>query len=564
MARLKQKPDKVFIGVAWPYVNGNLHIGHLAGYLLPADISARFHKLMGRKVLMVSGSDCFGTPITIEADKRHVSPKVIVDEYHTKDIDLLTNILGLSYDLYTKTDHPNHILVVQDIFLKLLEKDYIFANTSEQYYSTSEEKFLPDRYVIGVCGFCGFKDSRSDQCDNCGKLLSQNDLIDPHSSLSNEPVILKETEHYFLDWAKIQPELEKYVKTSSPNWKDWVAMETKGWLKEGLRPRAITRDMDWGVPLPKDQIPAEKLIKQIGNKRLYVWFDAVIGYLSASILWAEENKKKWEDFWYGDNVKHYYFMGKDNLIFHTLFWPGKLMIYDDKLHIPDVVSINMFLNLEGKQFSKSRGVVIDTKKIVEDFGNDAVRFYLTLIMPETKDSSFSWSDFEVKNNSILVANLGNFIHRTLSIAYSADADIKQISTLKIDKEVQKHIKETFKLSIQHLENCEFRFYLDDIVKLSAFGNKFFDDKKVWELKKTDTQGFYDALNQLLHIIVNLGYLMQPLVPEASSRLLEALNLDQSIETTTAVWKKKSASISPTTDLKKQPMLLFKKIDLQDH
>lgn len=505
---------KILIGVAWPYVNGDLHIGHLAGYLLPADIFARYNRLIGNQVLMVSGSDCFGTPITIEADKRGVHPSKIVEEYHAKDVELFKDILGLTYDLYTLTNHENHIKVTQDFFLKFLEADLLFIDTQKQYFSPTTNKFLPDRYVIGECPFCHFKDSRSDQCDNCGKLITQGELINPISNLTKENVELKDTQHYFIDWPKLQKTLKAYVDSTSSKWKGWVAKETYGWLEEGLKPRAITRDLDWGVEIPIDRMPADKIVDHVETKRIYVWFDAVIGYFSASILWAKENQTDWKSFWYGDNLRHLYFMGKDNLVFHTLFWPGQIMTYDKKLHLPDVVSINMFLNHEGKQFSKSRGTTISVKEMVETYGNDAVRFYLTLIMPETKDSSFSWSDFGEKINGVLVATLGNFIHRVLSQVKDMEFD----KTLKIDDYIVKAIEDAYQKSKIHLDKCEFRNYLNEILALASFGNSVVDKQKIWELKKNDLQKFKTVMTELVVIILALRDVMNPLMPHAADRL----------------------------------------------
>ena len=512
---------KVFIGVAWPYVNGDLHIGHLAGYLLPADIFARYNRLVGNQVLMVSGSDCFGTPITIEADKRGVHPSKIVEEYHTKDVDLFKNILGLTYDLYTLTNHENHIKITQDFFIKFLEADLLFIDTQKQYYSSIANRFLPDRYVIGECPFCHFKESRSDQCDNCGRLITQGELINPVSNLSKEPVELKDTQHYFIDWPKLQKTLRAYVDSTSSKWKGWVAKETYGWLEEGLKPRAITRDLDWGVEIPVDRMPADKIVDHVDSKRIYVWFDAVIGYLSASILWSKENQKDWKNFWHGDKLKHYYFMGKDNLVFHTLFWPAQIMTYDKKLHLPDVVSINMFLNHEGKQFSKSRGTSISIKDIVETYGNDAVRFYLTLIMPETKDSCFSWSDFSEKINGVLVATLGNFIHRVLSMTKEMEFD----STLKVDDYIVKGVEDAYHKSKIYLNKCEFRNYLNEILALASFGNNVVDKQRIWELKKNDPKKFRTVMTELVVIILALRDVMNPLMPHATDRLDGYLGLE---------------------------------------
>ena len=543
---------KIFIGVAWPYVNGNLHVGHYAGYLLPADICARYHRLSGNDVLMVSGSDCHGTPITVESDKRGRSPQEIVEEYHAKDINLFLNVLGLSYDLYTRTDTPHHHRIVQNFFIKLLEAGYIFIDTTQQYYSEKEKKFLPDRYIVGTCPHCGFKDARSDYCEGCNKILEQGEVINPLSKLSDSKVELRDTQHYFLDWSRMQPKLENYVTEYGRNWRDWIYQETRGWLKERLKPRAITRDLDWGVPLPVNRIPKDKLIKDIENKRIYVWFDAVIGYYSASLLWARMqeyglDQKKAElqvpsqeeetdllngqlaDWWQpsphevpGTVSKHYYFMGQDNLVFHTLFWPGQLMIYNSNLHLPDVICINKFLNLAGQKFSKSRGISIDIKEFVEKYGNDIVRFYLTYIMPENKQASFYWEDFKEKVNSILIGNIGNFVHRSLSIAKGADINL--IKDQQIKKEIEEEINKAFQNSRNFLENCQFRNYLEVIINLSAFGNKFFDTTKVWEIKKSDSENYFWALKQLYLLIISIAYLLMPLMPKTSEEIFKMLGL----------------------------------------
>jgi len=555
---------RVFIGVAWPYVNGTLHIGHLAGYQLPADISARFHRLTGKEVLMVSGSDCFGTPVTLEADKRGVSPAEIVEEYHEKNADLFLNTLDLSYSLYTRTDNLLHRKITQEVFLKMLEDGYIYADSTNQYYSDTKKRFLPDRYVVGECPHCNFKESRSDQCDQCGKLISEGTLIDPKGTLGGDSVEMRETEHYFLDWKKLQPFLEEYVSKHGGKWKKWVESETKGWLKEGLAPRAITRDIDWGVPLPKTKIPQNKLIENIDSKRIYVWFDAVIGYLSASQLWAKETGNSWEDFWVTDSeesfLKHYYFMGKDNLVFHTLFWPGQLHIYDPGLHLPDDVSINMFLNLDGKNFSKSRGISVDIEDIVKKYGNSAVRFYLTLIMPEYKDSSFSWKDFEEKVNGILVANLGNFIHRVLSIG--KDTDISGLVKSELAGDVSDKINRAALNSIEHLENNKFRAYLDEILSLSQFGNRKIDSVKLWDLKKQDGDEFHKHLSDLYVIVLSLMHLTSPLLPEASKKLAEMFSLEVNRWEQEGFAKQMREVLEKST-VPKNPLPLFTRIDTKE-
>lgn len=519
---------KIFIGVAWPYVNGDIHIGHLVGYLLPADIFARFHRFRGNDVLMVSGSDCFGTPITVEADKRKIKPQDIVNEYHAKNVALFKK-LGLTFDNYTKTDTENHKKIVQDFFLKLLEKDLIFKKTTKQYYSTEEKRFLPDRYVEGVCPHCGYAESRSDQCDKCGAVINEGELKNPKSKLSGGEVVLKPTEHYFLDWQKLQKFLEKYVATNGNKWRQWVLDETKGWLKKGLEARAITRDLDWGVEIPIDKIPEDLQIDNVKNKRIYVWFDAVIGYLSASIEWTQcglkQNKTQtnadtsWEDWWKNKGAEHYYFMGKDNLIFHTLFWPGQLYSYDEKLHLPDAPIINQFLNLEGQKFSKSRGVTIASDYMADTYGNDTLRFYLAMIMPENADASFDWTDFVAKNNNILIATIGNFINRAVTLAKGID-----FQKAKIDSAIQKTINDFLAEGINALEKeHSFKKYADAFARLADFGNKYITKEEPWAIK--DGAKKTEVMSNAIALTIGLLVFFKPLMPDAYNNLSKQLGVD---------------------------------------
>ena len=514
------KYKKIFVGVAWPYVNGDIHVGHYAGYLLPADICARYHRLRGRDVLMASGSDCFGTPITVEADKKKVHPKEIVEEYHTRDVELF-KLLGLSYDLYTRTDTPNHIKVTQDFFIKHLEQGYIFRDSSKQYYSEEEKRFLPDRYVEGVCPVCKFEGARSDQCDNCGSVFDQGELINPLSKNTKTPVGLRETEHYFFDWGKLQGFLEDYIKDKT-YWRQWVLSETKGWLKTGLKPRAITRDLDWGVPIPIDRIPEDQRIEGIENKRIYVWYEAVIGYVSASIEWAEINNKDWKPYWYDEGSYHYYFMGKDNLIFHNLFWPGQLHLYDAKLKLPDFPAINQYLNLGNQKFSeymKNYGVGTEEK-----YGNDPVRFYLCLIMPENSDSNFTWEDFYEKVNNVLIGNFGNFVNRVLTLAKGQDLSKFKEADLRSD--VLEIVTSTFSKCYEYLDGCRFRDYLNEVLKLSEFGNILMSDLEPWKLKDNGHKEFSTVIANLTFIVYSLGRLITPLLPETSKKLLSQLGLSE--------------------------------------
>jgi methionyl-tRNA synthetase len=511
--------EKIFIGVAWPYVNGNLHIGHVAGYLLPADISARFFRLIGSEVLMVSGSDCFGTPITVEADKKNVLPEDIVEIYHARNLDLFSK-LSLSFDLYTKTTTDNHKKITQGFLKAFWHKGLIEIKTNPQYYSPVANKFLPDRYVEGTCPNCGYKESRGDQCDGCGSLLDQN-LIDPISKIDKSKVVLKNTQHLFICWDKLQAQLEEYVK-SRKGWRKWVKKETMNWLKEGLKSRAVTRDLDWGVEIPEE---IAKHLENSKSKRIYVWFDAVIGYLSASVEWSDVNKTDWRAYWYDKDVKHYYFMGKDNLVFHTIFWPGQLISYDPQLHLPDYPAINQYLSLEGSKFSKSRGVIIDTADFISKFGSDSLRFYLTTIMPENADTNFVWEDFFKKNNDILVGHLGNYIHRTLSLYKN------QPVGADITLEVVTKIEQALKNSIKYLRRSEFKNYYLEIESLAKFANGYFNQSQPWVTKKSDLQKFKKDGAGLIILTYAIACLLEPITPIAVQKYFKSVGVNENL-----LWK----------------------------
>lgn len=499
---------------------------------------------------MVSGSDCFGTPITIEADKRGLPPKEIVNEYHKKDVELFKKI-SISYDLYTRTDTPNHKKVTQEIFLKLLEKGLIFKDITKQYYSPSEKKFLPDRYVEGTCPHCESQKIRSDQCENCGAILEQGELKDPKSRTAGAKVELRETEHYFLDWPKLSPFLTEYLKSKKRLWRDWVYKETEGWLKKGLKPRAITRDLDWGIELPIEKIPKNLRIENIEHKRIYVWFDAVIGYLSASIEWAENQHKpeKWKEWWYNEDSEHYYFMGKDNLVFHALFWPGQLYSYDHKIHLPDFPAINQFLNIYDQKFSKSKGIVIDSKYITENYGTDPVRFYLLTIMPENHDANFTWPDFVSTTNDILIGSIGNFVHRALVLASRANLNPDLIQS-KTEIATEKLVA----LALDALKNCSFKKYSGIVQELADFGNKYLSQNKPWALVENDAE-FNRILSNAAYIVLSIQVLLKPILPETYDKLATNTGIDFKF------WPESKEIKNNLIGLKIQnPKILFSKID----
>ena len=510
---------KIFIGAAWPYVNGDLHIGHLAGYLIPCDIFSRFSRLCGYETLMVSGTDCHGTPITLEADKKGIKPQDIVNEY-TPKIHYLIKLYDISFDIFTATFTENHHKITQEFFLRLLKNGYIIKQKTLQYYSPLENKFLPDRYVEGKCSFCGAEGQRADQCEKCGRVLEPGQLINPLSNLTKKPVILKETDHYFLDYSKLQDKIERYVRENK-HWKYWVYEETISWLKEGLKPRPITRDLDWGVKIPDQEIPETLRLEGSENKRFYVWFDAVIGYFSASVEWANKNNRDWREFWQNENCYHYYFMGKDNLIFHTIFWPGQIIGQEMNLNLPYFPCVNQFLFLEGQKFSKSRGIIIDSIEIGEKYGIDEVRFYISSILPENKDSDFKWKEFEQKINGELVDNLGNFIQRVL-IFYRDKLDNRLLNK-EIDNEIKNKIENTYFKVRKKLERCEMVSSLKMIFELIKEGNKYLEKNEPWKKEKKDSEKI--IFNSLL-VIVNLSYLLNPFLPHFSKNLRKMINLEE--------------------------------------
>ncbi len=540
--------EKIFIGVAWPYVNGDIHVGHLAGYLVPCDIFARFSRASGKKVLMVSGTDCHGTPITVEADKRKISPQELVSEYDPKVRELI-NLYGTSYDLFTATTTENHKKITQEFFLNLLKNGYIIKKKSEQYFSEEEQKFLPDRYVEGICPYCKSPDQRADQCENCGRTLNFGELIEPHSKLTKSKVSFRQTEHYYIDFPKLSEKIKNFT-SSQKHWREWIHKETLGWLKEGIDPRPITRDIDWGIEIPDSEIPDEMKLQNSKSKRFYVWFEAVIGYFSASVEWSEkiQNSKNkiqreiaseknflsnisisWKDFWQDESCKHYYFMGKDNLAFHTIFWPGQLLGQEKNLNLPYFPCVSQNLNLEGEKFSKSRGVYLDAKKVGEFFGVDLIRFYISSIFPENRDANWKWLDFQSTINNELVGNIGNFIHRTVTfLKNKLDGEISKENQI-LDSEVLKRSKEVFEKVSKSLEFCKFPESISEILTFSKFGNQFFDSNAPWKLVKENRNLCEKTLFNSLQIVVNLAKLLYPFVPNSANKILENLNLPK-IET----------------------------------
>ena len=522
-------PKHIHVSVAWPYANGDLHVGHLAGAYLPADIFARYHRLKGNHVLMVSGSDSHGTPISVEADKRGVTARSIFEHYHERFL-LTQQKLGISYDLFTHTDTENHYQIAQDIFLLLLERGHLYKETQQLLYSEIEKRFLPDRYVEGECYICHYPEARGDQCDNCGNLLDATKLIKPHSkNHPDETLIIRETEHYFLDLGHFTDALVDYLKLHENQWRPNVVKFSQNFVEEGLRGRPITRDIDWGIPVP---------LEGWDGKRLYVWFEAVMGYLTASIEWAKNSgtPDAWKAWWYNPDAEIYNFIGKDNIPFHTIIWQAELLgidgIYnadnpDQKIQLPYDVPANEFMNIEGKQFSKSRNWAIWVPDILERYQADAVRYYVASMFPETHDSDFAWDGFLNRVNGELLAAWGNLVNRMLSFAYKRyDGKVPTYAALTLDDiNIINRVELSFGEIGSLIEQVKLRDALQLIMELVRASNAYLDQRKPWITIKSDADDAACSVYTILRVIDNLKTMIAPFLPFSSQEVYEYLGYD---------------------------------------
>ncbi|MBN1247795.1 MAG: methionine--tRNA ligase [Anaerolineae bacterium] len=572
---------KVLVSVAWPYANGDLHVGHLAGAYLPADIFARYHRLVGNDVLMVSGSDSHGTPVTLRAEEEGISPHEVFERFHRSFLETQRQI-GISYDLFTHTDTRNHHTVSQDMFLGLLKNGYVYRKTQQQFYSETLERFLPDRYVEGVCPHCGYEEARGDQCDNCGKILDALELGNPRSKIDGSVPVIRETEHFFLDLAKLGDAVLAYLEDDKEGWRQGVLKFSQNYAKSGLRGRPITRDISWGIEVPVDGYE---------GKRLYVWFEAVIGYLSASIEAAKlrGTPEAWKDWWYGTDAETYYFIGKDNTVFHTVIWPAELIgvgrLYEDdsekRLNLPTNVPANEFMNLAGAQFSKSRGHMITLPDLLSRYDADALRFYVTVVMPETSDSDFLWDDFVQRNNGELVGVWGNLAHRVLSFTHRHFGEIPIPGGFApVDQELLDKVKTGYDTVGEQLAGCNFRAAMSEALGLAREVNRYLEVKAPWSQIKEDRTAAATTLYVALQAIDVLKTLLAPFLPFSSEALHSALGYEQPLfgaqlietvgegddvhdvlvydrEEGTGTW---SYATLPAGRPLKQPQPLFKKLD----
>ncbi len=536
---------RIFIGVAWPYANGPIHLGHIVGAYLPADIFARYQRMKGNEVLMVSGSDEHGTPITITAEKEGKSPREIADRYHRINSEIMEK-MGISFDLFFRTSHPHHAEVVKRFFLRLMERGYLYRDKMILPYCPNCKRFLPDRYVVGTCPYCGYEKARGDQCDNCGRTLDPKDLIDPKCAICGATPEFRESEHVFFALSKLEKRILEWL-TDKVYWRDNVINFTRNFVKGGLKDRAITRDIEWGVEVP---------LPGFEKKRIYVWFDAVIGYLSASVEWSRITGKSWRAFWIDRNTKHYYFLGKDNIPFHTIIWPAMLMGYGE-LNLPYNVVANEYLRFSGEKFSKSRGIGVWMPELLSMFDPDVIRFYGTVNMPEHRDSDFTWDDFVQKVNEELVDKFGNFVHRALIFTYRHFGEVpKRHSLDALDEEALEKIKVTKEKMEEYLDKVELKKAFREWMELARFGNVYFDRKAPWALLKSDRERCETALNISLHIVKALAILGAPFLPFSAEKIWKYLGYDDSIFQHT--WDESLTALPEGMKLR-EPKVLYTKI-----
>jgi methionyl-tRNA synthetase len=520
-----EKPRKILVAVAWPYASGLRHIGHVAGFGVPSDTFARYHRLRGNDVLMVSGTDEHGTPVMVAADAAGESPRETADRFSEFIREDLLN-LGLSYDLFTRTTTRNHYDVTRDMFRTLYEKGYVIEQETLGAFSASTGHTLPDRYIEGTCPICGFSSARGDQCDNCGNQLDPTDLIDPRSRIDGTAPVFEKTKHLFLDLPAFKDQLIEWLEAKE-NWRPNVRRFSLNFAKE-LKPRPITRDLDWGVPIPVEGY------EDRDDKRIYVWFDAVIGYLSASIEWAATRgtPDAWREWWQNPHAEHTYFMGKDNIVFHTVIWPSMLLGYGQggsygagrgELRLPDNVASSEFLTMEGKKFSSSRGVEILVRDFLSRYEPDALRYFLTAAGPETQDTDFTWSEFVRRNNDELVATWGNLVNRTLQSAYKNFGAVPTPGPLMAEDEaLLAEVERGFESVGSLIEETRFRNALQEAMRIAAAGNQYVAEQAPWAKLEADPERAATILYVALRAIDGLKVLLSPFLPFSAQRLHELL------------------------------------------
>jgi methionyl-tRNA synthetase len=544
--------ERIFIGVAWPYANGPLHLGHVAGCYLAADVFARYHRMRGNDVLMVSGSDTHGTPITIRADQEGVTPTEVVERYHAEFLETWER-LGISFDLFTHTNTENHQRVVHDIFLSLLEQGYIYTDNMLLAYCPGCNRFLPDRYVEGVCPYCAYNRARGDQCDQCGRTLDPQELNEAVCILCGGSPEFRESEHFFLKLSAFEQPLLEWIR-EQPHWRANVSNQTRSFLEGGLKDRAITRDLTWGVPIP---------LEGYEGKRIYVWFEAVIGYLSAAVEWAANSgqENRWEDFWKDPATRSYYFIGKDNIPFHSIIWPAMIMGYGNSLNLPFDVPANEFLSLENRKFSTSQNWAVWVPDYLERYDPDPLRYLLSINMPETGDADFSWAEFVRRNNEELVATYGNLVNRVLSFTYrNFDGRVPQAGELdEVDIRVLDSARSALDEVGRSLEGAKFKAAIGQAFGLAQDANRYLDAKAPWRAIREDQSDAANTLNVSIRVINCLKVALAPFLPFSSQKVHEYLGFDGAVEQEAWDFEILAGAIEGGSALR-QPSPLYTKLD----
>ncbi len=542
-------PKRYTITAALPYTNGPIHIGHLAGVYVPADIYARYLRLNGKDVAFISGSDEHGVAIPMRAKKEGISPQNIIDKYHTIIKKSFADF-GISFDNYSRTSAEIHHKTASDFFTKLYNDGEFIEETSAQLYDAEADQFLADRFIVGTCPKCGFEESYGDQCENCGTSHNATDLINPKSAITGNVPTVKETKHWFLPLDKHEAFLKNWVENKK-DWKPNVLGQVNSWINDGLRPRAVTRDLDWGIPVP---------LEDAEGKVLYVWFDAPIGYISSTKEWAAREGKNWEDYWKKDDTKLVHFIGKDNIVFHCIIFPSMLKAHGDYI-LPDNVPANEFLNLEGNKLSTSKNWAVWLHEYLEEFPNqqDVLRYTLTANAPESKDNDFTWKDFQAKNNNELVAIFGNFINRVVVLTnkYYTGIVPEPNDFSEIDEDVLAAVKEFPNIIGKSIERYRFREASQELMNLARLGNKYLADEEPWKIIKVDAERVQTIMFVALQISAALAVLAEPFLPFTSTKLKGILNIDANLS-----WKnitEKNILIAANHQIEKGE-LLFSKIE----
>ena len=546
--------EKIIVTSALPYANGPIHLGHLSGAYLPADIYFRYKRLNGDDIIYICGSDEHGVPITISADKEKVSPQVIIDRFHKLNKDAFEKF-GMSFDNYSRTSLPVHHKTAKEFFLEFYNRGLLNEKKTVQFYDEKAKMFLPDRYVEGTCPNCGFEEARSDECENCGALYEPQDLINPKSKITGETPVLKETSHWFFPLGKYQPRLEKYVDEMNKKygWKENVLQYCRGWFKDGLKDRAVTRDLDWGVKVP---------VENADGKVLYVWFEAVLGYISSTKEYSDKTAQPdlWKKYWHDPETKYIAFIGKDNVVFHCIVFPAMLMAWNDgekeKYCLPQNVPANEFLNFEGKKFSKSRNWGIDAIDFLEIFPADPLRYSLASNLPETRDADFHWKEFQARNNNELADILGNFVNRTFTFAHKHfEGKVPPKGKLDtIDNEmIQTLLEYPAKIS-GYFEHYKIKDGTNEIMNLARAGNKYFNDSEPWKTVKSNKEKCGTTINICLQTIYTLAELFQPVIPFSSQKIFKMLNAEKTS------WDKSGEENLPAGHKLNKAEILFPKIE----